>query len=138
MAIVAAAIRTAAILGALACLTSTARAETISEADAQRFVVFFDKLIAIVVANQDDCPKMAAGIHAHVDANDALLKQLADAKAHSKQLPPAVKAKIEQKIKNELSPALKKCVQDKAVQAALSRMDRPHSDHPKRDEGEKD
>jgi hypothetical protein len=129
---------TAAVFGALAGLASPARAETLSDADAQRFVVFFDKFITIVVANQNDCPRMAAGIHAHLDANEALLKQLADAKAHNKQLPPAVKAKIEQKIKNELSPALKKCVQDKAVQAALSRIDRPRSDHPKRDEGEKD
>ena len=119
-------------------LASPARAETVSEADAQRFVTFFEKFIAIVVANQNDCPKMATGIHAHFDANAALLKQMADAKAQKKQLPPAVKAKMEQKIKNELSPALQKCAQDKAVQAALSRMDRPRSDHPKVGDGEKD
>jgi len=137
-AVLAAATVTAALVGALAGLASPAHAETISDADAQRFVVFFDKFIAVVVAAHDDCPRMATAIHAHLDANEALLKQFADAKAHNKQLPPAVKAKIEQKIKNELSPALKKCVQDKAVQVALSRMDRPRSDHPKHDESEKD
>jgi tRNA U34 5-carboxymethylaminomethyl modifying GTPase MnmE/TrmE len=131
----AAAAATAAVVLALA---SPARAETISDADAQRFVTFFEKFIAIVVANQNDCPKMATGIHAHLDANAALLKQMADARAQKKQLPPAVKAKMEQKVKNELAPALQKCAQDKAVQAALARMERPRSDHPKAGEGEKD
>lgn len=122
----------------VAALVAPARAEVISDADAQRFVAFFEKFIAVVVANQNDCPRMAAGIHAHIDANEALIKQIADAKAHNKQLPPAVKARMEQKIKSELTPALQKCVQDKAVQAALARMDRPKSDRPKHNEGEKD
>lgn len=128
----------AALAAALLGLAGPARAETISDADAQRFVAFFDKLIAVVVAHRDDCPKMATALHAYLDANEALLKAFADARANRKQLPPAVRQKIENKIKNEFQPALKKCVQDKAVQAALARMDRPKSDHPRQSEGEKD
>src|SRR5215468_1120036 len=104
--------------------------ETVSDADAQRYLAFFEKLTAVVVANQRDCAKMAAAIDAHVEANQALVKELADAKARNKQLPPAVKAKIGKKIKDELQPALQKCAQDKAVKSALERMENPKVDRP--------
>src|SRR5215831_11087342 len=66
--------------------------ETVSDADAQRYLAFFEKLVAVIVANQSDCAKMAAAIDAHVEANQALVKELAAVKTR-KQLPPAVKAK---------------------------------------------
>lgn len=106
--------------------------ETVPEADAQRYLAFFEKLVAIVVANQSDCAKMAAAIDAHVEANDALVKEVAVARERNKQLPPAVRAKIEKKIKDELQPALQKCVQDKAVKAALERLANPKLDRPRR------
>jgi len=106
--------------------------ETVSDADAQRYLAFFEKLVAIVVANQSDCARMATAIDAHVEANQALVKELALVKQRNKQLPPAVKAKIQQKVKDELQPALQKCAQDKAVKAALERLENPKVDRPRR------
>lgn len=106
--------------------------EPVSDADAQRYLAFFEKLVAIVVANQNDCARMAAAIDAHVEANQALVKEVAEAKNRNKELPPAVKAKIQQKVKDELQPALQKCVQDKAVKAALERLQNPRLDRPRR------
>jgi uncharacterized protein (UPF0261 family) len=106
--------------------------ETVPPADAQRYLAFFEKLVAVVVANQNDCAKMAAAIDAHVEANQALVKEVALAKQRNKQMPPAVKAKIQQKVKDELQPALQKCVQDKAVKAALERLENPKLDRPRR------
>ena len=96
--------------------------ETVSDADAQKFVAFFDKLVAIAVANQNDCAKMASGFQAHIDANQALLKQANEAMSQGKKLPPAAKQKVAGKI-NEFGKAVaKKCGNDKTVQAALMRI----------------
>ncbi|HET7502855.1 MAG TPA: hypothetical protein VFK02_17655 [Kofleriaceae bacterium] len=98
--------------------------ETVSDADAQRFYAFIERLIAIVVANQDDCVKMAAGVNAHVDANTALLKDASELRHQNKQLPPAIKEKMARKFKDELEPAItRKCSKDKPVQDAFKRID---------------
>ncbi len=103
---------------------SSEKKEQVSDADAKRFSDFFDKLVAIVVANQDDCVKMAAGINGHIDANQALIKEMSDPKNRSKELPPAVKERIQKKVHDELAPAItKKCGTDKGVEAAFNRME---------------
>jgi hypothetical protein len=97
--------------------------KTVSDAEAQRLVVFFDKLTSIAVASADDCTKMAAGFNTHIDANEALLKDARDAKSAGKELPPAIKEKIETKVQRELRPAVqKKCAGDRTVQTALVRI----------------
>ena len=97
--------------------------EELSAAEAAKFVAFFDKLVDIVVANKQDCAKMAAGINGHVDANQALLKAAADAKNANKDLPQAAKDKIEKRTKDELAPAIMaKCGQDQGVMNAFMRM----------------
>jgi len=97
--------------------------DLVSDADAKRFAAFFDKLVAIVVATQEDCVKMAAGINCHIDANQALINDLNDPKNKDKELPPAVKERIQKKARDELTPAIiKKCGADKGVEAAFNRM----------------
>ena len=97
--------------------------EPLSQATAERFMAFFDKLVEIVVANKDDCTKMAGAVNAHVDANQALLKEIADAKASNKEPPAAMKDHVMQKTKDELQPAMMaKCSQDKGVMAAFNRI----------------
>jgi len=104
-----------------------AKKVTISDADAQRFLTFFDKLVGVVVANQDDCAKMATGINSLIDANQALLDEASAARNQNKELPPAVKDKIEKKAREELTPAMmKKCSADKTVQTAFMRMGASH------------
>ncbi len=98
----------------------------LSEAEAQRFYAFFDKLVAAVVTNKDDCVKMAAAVNAHIDASQALLKDASDAKAAGKELPQSVKDKIAKKSTDELLPAMKvKCAPDKAVGDAFMRLKPP-------------
>ena len=98
----------------------------LTEAEAQRFYAFFDKLVSVVVTNKDDCVKMAAGVNAHIDASQALLKDASDAKAAGKELPQAVKDKISKKSTDELLPAMKaKCASDKAVGDAFMRLKPP-------------
>lgn len=97
--------------------------ELVSDADAKRFVDFFDKLVAIVVATQEDCVKMAAGINGHIDANQALIKEMNASRNDHKELPPAVRDRIQKKAREELTPAItKKCSTDKGVEAAFNRM----------------
>jgi hypothetical protein len=96
----------------------------VSDADAKRFEDFFNKLVAIVVANQDDCVKMAAGINSHIDKSQALIKQMNAPENRNKELPAAVKDRIQKKVREELTPAItKKCSTDKAVEAAFNRME---------------
>ncbi len=95
----------------------------LTEAEAAKFVAFFDKLVDIAVQNKQDCTKMAAGINAHIDANQALLKAAADAKNANKELPKSAKDKIEKRTKDELAPAIMtKCGQDQGVMNAFMRM----------------
>lgn len=102
---------------------SSAPKTTVSDADAQRFYAFIEKLVAIVVSTQDDCAKMAAGVNGHVDANKALLKEVSEMRAQNKTLPPAVKERMEKKFKDELQPAItKKCSKDKPVMDAFMRI----------------
>jgi hypothetical protein len=97
--------------------------ELVSDADAKRFSDFFDKLVTIVVATQEDCVKMAAGINGHIDANLSLVNAMNDPKYKDKELPPAVKERIQKKAREELTPAIrKKCAQDKGVETAFNRM----------------
>jgi hypothetical protein len=95
----------------------------VSEADAQRFFAFAEQLIAIAVANQDDCAKLAAGINAHMEANKALIKDAAAMKQQNKELPPALKEQLAKKFKDELGPAVtKKCGKDRAVMDAFQKI----------------
>lgn len=95
----------------------------VSEADAQRFLAFFEKFVGLVVTNQDDCAKMAGAINGLIDANQALLKDVAEARSQNKELPPAIKDKIEKQAREQLTPAItKKCSADKTVQTAFMRM----------------
>ena len=96
--------------------------EPLSQATADKFIAFFDKLVDIAVANKDECAKMATAVNAHVDANQALLKEIADAKAQNKEAPQAMKDHVTQKTRDELQPAMAKCSQDKAVITAFGRL----------------
>lgn len=95
----------------------------LSDAEAQQFVAFFDKLVTVIVANKADCTKLAAAINAHMDANANVIKAMTDAEKQNKHLAPEVKAKITKRVTEELAPAMtEKCGEDKAVLAAFMRL----------------
>jgi type VI protein secretion system component VasK len=96
---------------------------TLSDADAERFYTFIAQLVAVTVANQDDCTKMAAAVNAHLDANKALIKDAATMKQQNKELPAAIREKMGKKFRDELAPAItKKCSKDKAVMDAFQKI----------------
>jgi hypothetical protein len=95
----------------------------VSKADADRFAAFFNKLIDLIVANQDDCAKMTTSMNGLFDANAALIKDGKEAQKAGTALPKDIKDKMDARIEKEMVPALKKkCFGDKGVQAAMQRM----------------
>jgi hypothetical protein len=97
-----------------------APAKVMSDADAKRFLAFFNSLIDTVVQNQEDCPKMASSLTTLFTKNQKLLDDAKKLTASGVDLPKDAKDKIDARSKNELIPALqKKCMNDKDVQAAL-------------------
>ena len=69
-----------------------AAAPEVSQADAEKFLVFFNKLVDTVVANKDDCTKLAAGINGVIDGNKDMIAKANEAKAAGKKLPKALEA----------------------------------------------
>ena len=94
----------------------------LSPAEAEKFLVFFNKFVDTVVAAKEDCAKLTKDINVLIDANTALLKQIQDAKAANKDLPQATKDKMMSRVK-EMMPAMQKCGQDPSFQAAMKRME---------------
>jgi len=102
---------------------ATGAKEVIPEADAQRFYAFIEQLVTIAVANEDDCAKLAAAINAHIDANKALVADAGAMMKQNKEMPPAIKEKMNKKFKDELRPAVtKKCGTDKSVMDAFRNL----------------
>jgi hypothetical protein len=95
----------------------------VTDADAQRYYAFIEKLVAIAVANQDDCAKLAAGVNAFLDENQAVIKDASAMRQQHMELPAAIKDKMAKKFSDELGPAVtKKCAQDKTVMAAFQKL----------------
>lgn len=104
-----------------------ARADTtITSADAQKWLAFFDKIVDTAVADQDSCPKMAKDINALIDANKDLLDKAAKAQSEGKKLPADAQKHMEDGAK-KMMPAFQKCGKDKDVGAAFKRL--PHGQH---------
>ncbi|MBA3393658.1 MAG: hypothetical protein H0T89_13495 [Deltaproteobacteria bacterium] len=99
-----------------------AKKPEISQADADKFIAFFNKFVDAVVAAKEDCTKMAASINTLIDKNQPLIKMANDAKAAGKDLPQAAKDKMMGRVK-EMMPAMQKCGADPGVQTAMKRME---------------
>jgi hypothetical protein len=98
-----------------------APAATVSQADAGKFLAFFDKLVDIVVADKDACPKMATDVSAHIDANADLLKKAQEAEDKGQKLPKAAEDHIKESAQKMMG-GMQKCMNDKGVQAAFSKL----------------
>jgi hypothetical protein len=102
--------------------TPKATDNTPSKADVDKFIAFFDKLVDIVVADKDACPKMAADVNVLIDKNQDLLKMGAEAKAKGMQLPKEAQDHMMASTKKMMG-GMQKCGGDKDVQKAFQRMD---------------
>ncbi len=110
---------TAGIASADAPKTATSPA---SSDDVKKFLVFFDKLVDAVVADKDNCPKMAKDVNALIDANKAVLDAAKKAKEEGKQLPDDARQHVMESAK-KMMPAMQKCGNDKDVNAAFGRLE---------------
>ena len=114
-----------AILGAgtIASADKEAPRDEVSQADADKFLGFFNKFVDSVVANKDNCPKMATAVNGVIDGNSEIIRKANEARAAKKKLPKATEEKMMARVK-EMMPAMQKCGSDKDVQSAIARMDK--------------
>lgn len=99
----------------------------VSQADAEKFLAFFNKFVDAIVQNKDNCPKMASAINTVIDANLDIIKKANEAKAQKKDLPKPMKEKMMARVK-ETMPAMAKCGEDAEVKKAIERMKPPKKD----------
>ena len=102
---------------------TTPAAQEISAADAEKFLAFFNKFADVMVANKDDCNKMATGLNKVIDQNQAMIKMANDSKSSGKKLPKAVEDKMMKRVMSDIAPAMQKCQNDQGVMDAMKRMD---------------
>ena len=96
-------------------------AAQIDAATVKKFLAFLDKLVDAIVSAKDDCKKMGAGMNALVDANKDLMETARKAQEAGKKLPPDAEKQMDEKFQRA-APLLQKCLQDKDVQGAISRL----------------
>ena len=99
-----------------------AKTDTASDADVKEFLAFFDKLVDAIVADKDDCTKMAGSINTVVDANQKTIAMAKDAKAKGKKLPATAQQRMLDGARRMVG-ALDKCGHDEAVGSAFKRID---------------
>ena len=92
-----------------------------TSADVQKFVAFFDKIVDTVVADKDDCGKMAKDLNTLIDANKDVIEAAKKAQAEGKQVPPEVRQHMMDGAKKMMA-GMQKCGSDPAVKAAFDRL----------------
>jgi hypothetical protein len=90
--------------------------------EARSWLLLFDKIVDTVVADKDDCTKMAADLNAVVDSNQETIAMARDAKAKGKKLPQAAQQRMVDGARRMVG-ALDKCGRDEKVAAAFKRID---------------
>ena len=90
--------------------------------EAREWLALFDKVVNAVVANKDDCTKMAGSINTVVDANQKTIAMAKDAKAKGKKLPATAQQRMLDGARRMVG-ALDKCGHDEAVGSAFKRID---------------
>jgi hypothetical protein len=94
----------------------------VTPSDAKRWIALFDSIVDTVVANREDCSKMASGINTLVDGNQETIAIARDAKAKGKRLPASAQQQMAEGARRMVA-ALDKCGRDESVGAAFKRLD---------------
>jgi hypothetical protein len=92
--------------------------QTMTKAEVAKAKKFLHELADTVVKNQNDCPKMATGINAVLDKNEAFLAQMM---ASKKDLPQKDKDELKKR-QGDMMNGFMKCKDDKAVVASMQRI----------------
>ena len=118
-------LRTVCLAFGFALVLAPSRAEEKRDYD-EEAIKLLESLANIMDKDKDNCPAMAKDINAYVDTNARLIEEL---KKRDKTQTPAERDAWLKKYRDRLEAAVKKmmaggvkCQNDKAVQAAVSRM----------------
>jgi hypothetical protein len=106
-----------------AALAAPARADAV---DFDKFLAWFDGLANTVVADQNDCTKLATDVNKSIDDNKATVDAAQKAHEQGKQLNPDQRNRLMAVGKKIGQAVAVKCAQDKGVQAAIERLPGPH------------
>jgi peptidyl-prolyl cis-trans isomerase A (cyclophilin A) len=112
------------VLTAIATMAAAEPASELGAADAGKLVAFFEKLVAVMVANKADCPKMAAAMDKLTTENAAMLRAVMKQMAAGRGLPKDAEAKLTTLTAKD-PEAFSKCAGNKAVALALKRVENP-------------
>ena len=99
-------------------------AQQLSAADTAKLLAFFDKLIPIMLANKDECPKMAKAIDGLVTQNAAMLRVVMKQLTAGKALPADAEAKLTERMSKD-AQSLMTCLSDPTVADAMKRIENP-------------
>ncbi len=108
----------------LALSATDASADELSAADTAKVVGFFEKLVPAMIANKNDCGKMANAIDTLVTQNAAMLKTVMKQLSSGKTLPKGSEERLT-KIMMKDPDALTKCAGSAAVANAMKRVENP-------------
>lgn len=123
------ALSTFALLIALLCpavaLAEGEKADkTMSGAEAEQFLAFFNELVDAVSRSKADCGALATAVNGVVDKHRPALQLSWAAKKAEKQLPRDVQKSMDKRAK-EMVAGLRRCLNDSGVKAAFARMRPP-------------
>ncbi len=93
----------------------------VAKTDAAKFLAFFDKLTDAVVADKDNCDKMATDVNSIIDANKDLLDMASKAKADGKKLPADAQKHMGDDVQ-KMGPGLQACAKNDKVNTAFKRL----------------
>lgn len=94
----------------------------VTPGEARAWIALFDKVVDAVVANREDCTKMAAALNGVVDANQQTIVMARDARAKGKRLPATMQQQMMDSMRRMVE-ALDKCGRDEKVASAFKRLD---------------
>jgi hypothetical protein len=94
----------------------------VTPSEAAAWLTMFDKVVDTVVANKDDCTKMASDLNKVIDANQDTIKIAREAKAKGKRLPQSAQQRMLDGMRRMVG-ALDKCGSNDKVGAAFKRID---------------
>ena len=101
--------------------SKAAPAGEISKADADKWISLLQRMVDIIVDNQNDCANLASQVSSFVDANRDIIEKANAATRAGKTLPAETQQRTNALL-GRMFPALQKCQGDAKVQAALDKL----------------
>lgn len=94
----------------------------VTPSEAHSWLLLFETIVDTVVANRDNCDRMAGALRAVIDANQDTIAMAREAKAKGKRLPAAVQKRMLDGVRRMVA-ALDRCGRDAKVVAEFKRID---------------